>query len=135
MSFIGNTKLSFSNVPYDARCYIQVNHRNSIETWNAFQVVFKRFTSSCNLFIDPVAAFGNNLVHVDFSPETYAIYSGDVNQDRTVDATDVSIIDNDAANFAAGYIVTDLTGDNFVDGTDFAIADNNAANFVSAALP
>ena len=59
----------------------------------------------------------------------------DLHQDRTVDATDVSLIDNDAANFAAGYIVTDLTGDNFVDGTDFAIADNNAANFVSAALP
>ena len=135
MNFIGSTKLSFSNVPYDARCFIQVNHRNSIETWNAFQIVFKRFTSSYNLFLDPVAAFGNNLVQVDFSPETYAIYSGDVNQDRTVDATDVSLIDNDAANFAAGYIVTDLTGDNFVDGTDFAIADNNAANFVSAALP
>jgi subtilisin-like proprotein convertase family protein len=135
MSYIGNTKLSFSNVPYDARCFIQVNHRNSIETWNAFQVVFKKFASSYNLYLDPVAAFGNNLVHVDFSPETYAIYSGDVNQDRTVDATDVSLIDNDAANFAAGYIATDLTGDNFVDGTDFAIADNNAANFVSAILP
>lgn len=38
------------------------------------------------------------------------MYSGDVNQDGTVDASDVSIIDNDAANFAGGYIVTDLTG-------------------------
>ncbi|MBK6505536.1 MAG: hypothetical protein IPG02_07680 [Ignavibacteria bacterium] len=68
MNFIGSTKLSFSNVPYDARCFIQVNHRNSIETWNAFQIVFKRFTSSYNLFLDPVAAFGNNLVQVDFHP-------------------------------------------------------------------
>jgi hypothetical protein len=65
----------------------------------------------------------------------YAVYSGDTNQDGTVDATDVSAIDNDASNFVGGYVVTDLTGDNFVDGTDFAIADNNAANFVSAVTP
>jgi hypothetical protein len=65
----------------------------------------------------------------------YAIYGGDVNQDGTVDATDVSAIDNDAANFIGGYVVTDLTGDEFVDGTDFAIADNNAANFVSVVRP
>lgn len=57
------------------------------------------------------------------------------NQDGTVDATDVSAVDNAAANFLGGYVTTDLTGDNFVDGTDFAIADNNAANFVSLIRP
>jgi hypothetical protein len=72
---------------------------------------------------------------VDASPVRFAIYSGDVNQDGTVDATDVSAIDNAANNFLSGYVATDLTGDNFVDGTDFAIADNNAANFVSAIRP
>lgn len=45
------------------------------------------------------------------------------------------MIDNDAANFTGGYVVTDLTGDDFVDGTDFVIADNNAANFVSVIRP
>jgi len=80
-------------------------------------------------------AFGDNLVQVDSSPVKYAVYSGDINQDGTVDATDVSTIDNDAANFVGGYVVTDLTGDNFVDGTDFAIADNSAANFVSVVRP
>ena len=74
-------------------------------------------------------------MQVRLTPATYAIYSGDVNQDRTVDATDVSLIDNDASNFVTGYVATDLTGDDFVDGTDFAIADNNAANFVSAIIP
>ncbi len=63
------------------------------------------------------------------------MYSGDIDQDGTVDATDVSAIDNDASNFVGGYVVTDLTGDNFVDGTDFAMADNNAANFVSVIQP
>ena len=80
-------------------------------------------------------AYGDNLMQADSSPLRFAMYGGDVNQDGTVDATDVSTIDNDAANFVGGYVVTDLTGDDFVDGTDFAIADNNAANFVSAITP
>ena len=71
----------------------------------------------------------------DASPVRFAIFGGDINQDGTVDATDVSTIDNDAQNFVSGYVVTDLTGDDFVDGTDFAIADNNAANFVSVIRP
>jgi hypothetical protein len=80
-------------------------------------------------------AFGGNQKLVDNSPLCYAIFSGDVNQDGTVDGTDVSTIDNDASNFDSGYVVTDLTGDDFVDGTDFAIADNNTANFVSMTRP
>ncbi|MBK6876055.1 MAG: hypothetical protein IPG99_06250 [Ignavibacteria bacterium] len=75
------------------------------------------------------------MLQADASPVKYAIYSADVNQDGTVDATDVSTIDNDASNFVSGYVVTDLTGDHFVDGTDFAIADNNAANFVRTITP
>ncbi|MBK6877807.1 MAG: hypothetical protein IPG99_15465 [Ignavibacteria bacterium] len=68
---------------------------------------------------------------MDNSPyDVFAFFSGDVNQDGTIDASDLALIDNDASNFVGGYVVTDLTGDDFVDGTDFALADNNAANFV-----
>ncbi|MBK9228212.1 MAG: proprotein convertase P-domain-containing protein [Ignavibacteria bacterium] len=131
----GFTELSFRNVPYDAVCFLKVLHRNSIETWTSNPISFNRNNFTYNLTANPTTAFGQNVVQVRLSPATYAIYSGDVNQDRTVDATDVSLIDNDASNFVSGYVVTDLTGDDFVDGTDFAIADNNAANFVSAVLP
>jgi hypothetical protein len=65
----------------------------------------------------------------------WTIYAGDVTQDGAVDATDVSMIDNDAANFVSGYVPTDITGDSFVDGTDFAISDNNAANFIGIVRP
>jgi hypothetical protein len=116
--------------------YIVVKHRNSIETWSANPVVYTSGGTTNFSFITSVLqAFGSNMIQVDASPVRFAIYSGDVNQDGTVDATDVSSIDNDAFNFVGGYVVTDLTGDNFVDGTDFAIADNNAANFVSVARP
>ncbi|MBK6505118.1 MAG: hypothetical protein IPG02_05505 [Ignavibacteria bacterium] len=56
-------------------------------------------------------------------------------QDGTVDATDLSLIDNDASNFLSGYLVTDLNGDRFTDGSDYLIADNNAYNFISAIRP
>jgi len=65
----------------------------------------------------------------------FAIYGGDVNQDGSVDATDLAAIDNDALNFVTGYVQTDVTGDDLVDGADAAIADNNAFNFVTKETP
>ncbi|MBX7041527.1 MAG: hypothetical protein K1X85_01390 [Ignavibacteria bacterium] len=121
-----------NNVPY----YIEVKHRNALETWSADPVTFVSDNASIAFSVDAIYAYGNNQIQVDASPyNVFAFYSGDVNQDGTIDATDISMIDNDAANFVSGYVVTDLTGDDFVDGTDFVIADNNAANFVSVIRP
>ncbi|MDQ3021855.1 MAG: hypothetical protein M3R36_14980 [Bacteroidota bacterium] len=72
---------------------------------------------------------------VDNSPIKFGIYSGDVNQDGTIDITDNELIDNDAYNFASGYLRTDVNGDGAVDIADGAIADNNAFNFVSKIIP
>jgi len=77
----------------------------------------------------------HNMIQVDSSSVNFAIYSGDVNQDGVIDATDAGAIDNDAFNFVSGYVVTDLTGDNVIGASDAAIADNNAANFVSVIRP
>ena len=127
-----------SQVKPNVSYYIQLDHRNSIETWSEGLKTFDYFsfyTLKYNFYLGDYYAFGDNQINVDLSPVRWAIYGGDVNQDGTVDATDVSTIDNDAANFVSGYVVTDLTGDDFVDATDFAIADNNAANFVIAVTP
>jgi subtilisin-like proprotein convertase family protein len=131
----GICELSFKNIPFDESCILKVFHRNSVETWASNPIGFIKGFASYDMSVNPVFVFGQNVVQVRLSPARYAIYSGDVNQDRAVDATDVSMIDNDASNFLGGYVLTDLTGDNFVDGTDFAIADNNAANFVIAVIP
>ena len=126
----------FRNVQNDRPYYIEVTHRNALSTWSADPVTFVNSDASIAFSVNSIYAYGNNEIQVDNSPyDVYAFYSGDVNQDGTIDATDVSAIDNDASNFVGGYVVTDLTGDDFVDGTDFAIADNNAANFVSAITP
>jgi len=126
----------FRNVQNDRPYYIEVTHRNALSTWSANPVTFVNSDASIAFSVNSIYAYGNNEVQVDNSPyDVFAFYSGDVNQDGTIDASDLALIDNDASNFVGGYVVTDLTGDNFVDGTDFAIADNNAANFVSVVRP
>lgn len=127
--FDGSTVLN--GAPY----YLQLTHRNSIETWSSSPVSFVNGNLYYDFTTSASQAYGNNMISVDGSPVAFAVFGGDVNQDGTVDATDVSMIDNDASNFVTGYVVTDLTGDDFVDGTDFVIADNNAANFVSVIRP
>ncbi|MBK8553967.1 MAG: hypothetical protein IPL53_24145 [Ignavibacteria bacterium] len=80
-------------------------------------------------------AYGNNMINVDASPVRYAIYSGDVNNDGTVDLNDVIQTYNAAGSFASGYVVTDLNGDNIVDLNDILIAYNNSAGFVAVVRP
>lgn len=38
----------------------------------------------------------------------------------------MSVVDNDLYNFATGYLSTDLDGDGNVDASDLSIADNNS---------
>ena len=135
LSDYGAGAFNFSNVVNSTNYYITVKHRNSIETWSKTAQQFTSNSMTYDFTTAITQAYGDNMMQADSSPLRFAIFSGDVNQDGTVDATDVSNIDNDASNFVGGYVVTDLTGDDFVDGTDFAIADNNAANFVSAITP
>ncbi|MEO8209255.1 MAG: FG-GAP-like repeat-containing protein, partial [bacterium] len=131
----GSSVFKFGNAS-DGTYYISINHRNSIETWSATGTILSRTNpASYNFSSSLQQAFGNNLKQVDHSPIRFAIYSGDVNQDGTVDLSDLTLIDNDAGAFTSGYVNTDLTGDDFVDVADLALGDNNAANFVSVVKP
>jgi len=128
----GNGILTFVNAP-SGSYYIDVRHRNALETWSKTPQAFTvggtttyDFTTAAN------KAFGDNLV---LKGGEYTIYSGDVNQDGVIDGSDLAFIDNDAFNFVSGYVTTDVNGDTVVDGTDASITENNAANFVTVAKP
>lgn len=114
--------------------YLQVKHRNSVETWS--KSGGELYTQGSPFIYDfttaSTQAYGNNLVQ---RGTEYCLFSGDINQDGAVDATDVSAVDNDAAVFATGYLATDINGDGSVDATDISFADNNAYNFVSKSVP
>ncbi|MEO8209570.1 MAG: hypothetical protein ABI840_03330, partial [bacterium] len=126
---------NFSSAVDGINYYIVVKHRNSIETWSNTGNAFSSGSLTYNFSTAANKAYGNNMIQADASPVRFAVYSGDVNQDGSVDLTDGSLIDNDAYNFVSGYISSDINGDNSVDLSDAAIADNNAINFVSIMRP
>ena len=114
--------------------YLAVRHRNSIETWSANSISYTAGNITNFTFIPSASqAFGSNQIQVDTSPVRYAIYSGDVNQDGTIDLTDLSLIDG--SYYGTGYLPTDINGDGVVDISDSAIADNNSYNFVGKVTP
>lgn len=122
----------------ESSLYVEFRHRNSIETWNNGSNFINFNTNDSagyNFTLSASSAYGYNQVKVRNSPPVYAFYTGDINQDGTVDASDLSMIDNAVTGFLTGYLNEDVSGDNFVDATDYAYADNNAKKFVSVSKP
>jgi hypothetical protein len=52
-----------------------------------------------------------------------------------VDTDDMTEVDNDSADYVAGYVPSDVTGDGATDTEDMTIVDNNNANYVGAVTP
>jgi len=122
----------FLNVNTTDEYYFVVRHRNHIETWSHASPEQLDSCEKQYSFDSISKAFGNNLI---FLNGKYLIFAGDVNQDGTVDLTDGSLVDNDAFNFASGYLTTDLNGDGIVDVSDAVFVDNNSFNFVGKITP
>jgi len=132
----GNASLYFTNAQNNHRYYIQTKHRNSIETWSrAGGEIFSSSALSYNFTTAPSQAFGNNLIQVDTSLIKFAVYSGDVDQDGSVDLSDIIRIYNEASVFLTGYIISDVNGDNLADLSDMLIAYNNSVGFVAVVKP
>ena len=128
-------KFYFYNAP-SGNYYVDIHHRNSIETWSLFPVNLQRnVNTNYDFTLTASKAYGGNMIQVDNSPVRFAVYSGDVNQDGIVDASDALLVDNDANIFLTGYVNTDVNGDYSVDATDALIVDNNANNFVGKITP
>ncbi|MBK9332720.1 MAG: SBBP repeat-containing protein [Ignavibacteria bacterium] len=126
----------FENASSSGTYYLVLKHRNSIETWSRPAQLFSNVYPNFNFTDSAAKAYGSNQKLLTSTPyNLYGFYSGDVNQDGTIDVTDNGLIDNDAFNFMSGYVVSDLNGDGLVDLTDGVFADNNAFNFVSKITP
>lgn len=119
-------------VAFNGSYYIVVKHRNSVETWSAQPVSFNNSVVTYDFRNAASSAYGGNLKQTG---NVFAIFSGDVNQDGSVDTADMTPVDNDAGNYASGYLPTDANGDGTVDTSDMTIVDNNAAGYVVAQHP
>ncbi len=131
----GTGTFNFSKAVNGVNYYLQLKHRNSIETWSDSAKSF--VNSNLNIDFTPSVskAFGNNMIQVDISPVKYAVYNGDINQDAIIDLSDVLLVYNDASIFNTGYINTDVNGDNITDLSDVLITYNNSSNFVGVIRP
>jgi hypothetical protein len=112
--------------------YIVIKHRNGAETWSANPVSISG-TTSYDFSNLASKAFGSNQVLV--SPGVFAIYSGDINQDLSIDAFDYILLDPDVIAGVFGYLSTDLTGDGSVDAFDYIMLDPNIIAGRSASTP
>ena len=132
----GQVLLSFGNISYLRNYYLQVIHRNTIETWASSTVQFNKFFLGNYRFdVTDTSVLGSNELIVETSPVRYGMYSGDVNQDGSIDLNDVLSVYNAATIFSSGYITDDVTGDDLADLNDILIAYNNSAAFVAAVRP
>ena len=125
-SFVFN--IAANGTPY----YIQLKHRNGLETWSKTTQAFSSGSLVYNFTTDSAKAFGNNMKKLG---SNWVLYTGDVNQNGTIDLSDIVLINNDASLFTTGYKKTDVNGDNFSDLTDLIQTNNNSGGFVQKVTP
>ncbi len=131
LTLTGN--FGFRNAP-TGNYYIVVHHRNSVETWSKPGGEAYIFGGNLNydLTTSSAQAYGNNLQLVGAK---YCIYTGDINQDGSVDLDDLLSAFNDAGNFVTGYVNSDVTGDYGVDLDDILLVYNNTSIFITRITP
>jgi len=112
--------------------YIAMRHRNSIETWSALPILFS-LTTNYDFSSTATQAYGNNLSNVGNSK--FGIYTGDINQDGSVDFNDYPSLDIASSSGVLGYDPNDLNGDASVDFNDYPLLDINSSNGIIALRP
>ncbi|MBK9405464.1 MAG: hypothetical protein IPN57_13235 [Ignavibacteria bacterium] len=125
---------TFPNVP-SGTYYIATKHLNSIETWSKAGGEPMTINGTTNYDFTTAAsqAFGNNL---KLKGSKYCAYSGDINQDGIIDASDLIKVYNDSyAGLTGRYIVSDLNGDSVVDASDISTTDNNVFAGILKIIP
>lgn len=117
--------------------YIQINHRNCLETWSKIGGQNLIFGNTAEYsFSDTISnAYGGNMKQVDITPVKFAIFSGDVTHDGNIDVQDIIEIYNNVTQLSSGYLNTDLNGDNFTDAADLLIAYNNMTQLITVIKP
>jgi hypothetical protein len=113
--------------------FLAINHRNSVSTWSSQPVSLGAHPMTYDFSTSLNQAYGSNQIEVDSN--TWAFYSGDINQDGVIDAFDYITLDPDVISGASGYLTTDLTGDGIVDAFDYILLDANLIAGLGVIMP
>ena len=124
----------FNNAP-SGKYYIVYKTINCIETYSRTggDSLFREYAENHYDFSTSITqAFGNNLTLTD---SLYCLFSGDVDQDGTIDVNDLIDVYNSSVIFNQGNSPCDLNRDGITDLNDILVAANNTVNFVSSRIP
>ena len=129
----GDVSVTFNPVVVSGSSYyLKVNHRNSLETWSAAPVA----TSASTTYLFSTAATQALFNIQGTSFDGYAlVYTGDITQDNSVDASDFLALDPEIQGGLFGYFSGDLNGDGSVDASDFLVLDPNIQLGIASGTP
>lgn len=100
--------------------YIEVKHRNSLETWSNSVNYTVAVNTNYNFTTSVTQAYGSNMV---LKNSKWCMYSGDINQDGFINGNDFTLY---SGQFGSnGYLSSDVNGDGVVNGNDFTVFSNN----------
>ena len=138
----GTASVQFPAATIGNSYYIAIKHRNSVETWSANAMTIEPSwpstgANSIDFSSRLSAAYGDgvNPPMATVGTGVYALYSGDVNQDGSIDLLDLIGAETDASQLAFGYNATDCTGDGSSDLLDIIQIENNAQLILFYARP
>jgi hypothetical protein len=129
----GLANISFPSAAIGGSYYILVKHRNSIATSSATTVAITSVGTSYNFSTAATQAYGDNMT--SDGNGVYLIYTGDINQDGSVDFNDYPNLDVASSGGVLGYDPNDLNGDASVDFNDYPLIDVNSSNGIISSLP
>jgi hypothetical protein len=113
--------------------FIAVKGSNIVQTWSALPQTIGAAPLSYDFSSASSQAYGDNMLEAETG--VWVFYSGDLNQDLTIDSSDSDALLDDVANSNFGALATDLNGDGSVDPSDTDIFFPNLENSVFASFP
>jgi hypothetical protein len=129
----GTASILFSPLSIGKSYYIVLKQRNSVETWSATPVLISNTGAEYNFSDATNKAAGDNLA--DLGDGHFAVFSGDITQDGSVDFNDYPPLDFSSNNGDLGYYESDLNGDTSVDFNDYPILEINSNMGIIVLVP
>ncbi|MEZ4689251.1 MAG: YCF48-related protein [Ignavibacteria bacterium] len=128
----GNATYYFNSISNNSGFYIQLKHRNSLETWSGSQLSFSNDQLNYDFTDNSFKAYGNNMKQ---EGSVWTLYSGDIIKNGFIDIGDLVAVSNDATELVSGYVNTDVNGDNYTDLNDILIVYGNSRDYIRMITP
>lgn len=102
--------------------YVEISYKNSLSVWTTTPL------SLCNNTLLDLTQSANSVigsVEKEMELDTYALVSGDIDQNHVIDMFDSLLLIADIDSGSTGYDTTDLNGDGAVDAFDYILLYRN----------